>query len=220
MSSSDFDFDWDRQSRTGIAEAVLCEGKTVEQINTIVEQANKRSASLLLTRLHPQAMRECSAVFANLQTHAQSNTAILDNGLNEPEESDCLIVTAGSSDMPVALEAQQTLKFNGLDVAIIADCGVAGLWRLTEKLEQLNNAPVIIAIAGMEGALFPVLGGLVRGLVIATPTSNGYGVAEGGKVALGSALATCAPGVVTVNINNGFGAACALLKMLRAPVRV
>lgn len=209
----EFEFDWQRQQRTGIAEAVLCEGKTVDQINSILSQANDRKVSLLLTRLSTEVMQACSGV-DNLECDNQSATAVLNNGLIAPVASDCLIVTAGSSDMRVACEAQQTLRFNGLEVPVIADCGVAGLWRLTEKREQLNAAPVIIAVAGMEGALFPVLGGLVKGLVIAVPTSNGYGVATGGKTALGSALATCSPGVVTVNIDNGFGAACALLKVL------
>ena len=159
-------------------------------------------------------MQACTGVFDNLEPDEQSGTAILNNGLVAPVMSDCLIVTAGSSDMKVATEARQTLRFNGLDVPVIADCGVAGLWRLTDKLDRLQAAPVIIAVAGMEGALFPVLAGLVKSVVIAVPTSNGYGVASGGRAALGSALATCSPGVVTVNIDNGFGAACALIKMI------
>ena len=97
----------------------------------------------------------------------------------------------------------------------VHDCGVAGLWRLTDKLSELRKAPVIIAVAGMEGALFPVLAGMVPGLIIAVPGSTGYGVAEGGRAALSSALSSCAPGVVVVNVDNGFGAACALLKIIK-----
>lgn len=208
------EFDWQRQQRTGIAEAVLCEGKTSSQICAILDDANARSASLLLTRLSVTQMQACAEAVSNLEVHADSRTAVLNNGRKTSRRADHLIVTAGSSDMPIALEARQTLLFNGLDVDVVADCGVAGLWRLTDKLERLNQAPVIIAVAGMEGALFPVLAGLVKGLVIAVPTSTGYGVAEGGKVALGSALSACSPGVVSVNIDNGFGAACALLKMM------
>lgn len=210
----DVEFDWDRQQRSGIAEAVLCEGKTIAQLESILSQANERKVSLLLTRLLPTLQQHCHRIFPNLQPDVSSHTAILNNGIASPRPSDCLIITAGSSDMKVALEAQQTLRFNALDVNVIADCGVAGLWRLTDKLQQLRSAPVIIAVAGMEGALFPVLAGLVSGLVIAVPTSNGYGVAEGGKVALGSALSACSPGVVAVNIDNGFGAACAMIKAL------
>ena len=210
----DVEFDWSRQQRTGVAEAVLCEGKSVAQITNILTQANDRKASVLLTRMSADVMQACTGVFDNLEPDEQSGTAILNNGLVAPVMSDCLIVTAGSSDMKVATEARQTLRFNGLDVLVIADCGVAGLWRLTDKLDRLQAAPVIIAVAGMEGALFPVLAGLVKSVVIAVPTSNGYGVASGGRAALGSALATCSPGVVTVNIDNGFGAACALIKMI------
>ena len=131
-----------------------------------------------------------------------------------------MIVTGGTSDLRVAREAQRTLLFHGLDVAVLADCGVAGLWRLTEHADRLRAAPAIIAVAGMEGALFPVLAGLTRGLVIAVPTSVGYGVATDGRAALSTALATCAPGVVAVNVDNGFGAASALLKILRAGRRL
>lgn len=212
---SDIQFDWQRGERCGVAEAVLCEGKTTNQINQIIEQANEQSVSLLLTRLDNETADALTNSAAHrLDYEEQSRTAILNNGLPDPEPTDALIVTAGSSDMPVAIEAQRTLRFHGLDVSVIADCGVAGLWRLTEKLDRLRSAPVIIAVAGMEGALFPVLGGMVPGIVIAVPRSTGYGVAAGGKTALNTALASCAPGVVSVNIDNGFGAAGAMLKIL------
>lgn len=213
---SDFEFDWQRQQRTGIAEAVLCSDKSYQQLRAILTAANSRNTSLLLTRLDPAAATRLIADgFANLQWVEAAGVAVLDNTLPEAVRSDCLIVTAGTSDMPVALEAQHTLKFYGIDVPVLADCGVAGLWRLTDKIEQLQKAPVLIAVAGMEGALFSVLAGLVSGLVIAVPRSTGYGVSKAGRAALSSALASCAPGVVTVNIDNGFGAACALLKILQ-----
>ncbi len=213
---SDIEFDWQREQRTGIAEAVLCTGKTLTQLVTIVTDANERKASLLLTRLDQNLAAQLLEIsIGNFQWIEAASVAVLDNGLPESVTSDCLIVTAGSSDMPVALEAQQTLKFYGVNVSVLADCGVAGLWRLTDQLSRLRRAPVIIAVAGMEGALFSVLAGLVSSVVIAVPRSTGYGVAEGGHAALSSALASCAPGVVTVNIDNGFGAACAMLKILR-----
>lgn len=215
-NGGDVQFDWARADRTGIAEAVLCAGKSVAQVSGILDDANVRGASVLLTRLSAEMAEALSARGSdNLHLHQESGCGVLDNGLSAPIASPCRIVTAGSSDMPVALEAQQTLRFYGLDVPVMADCGVAGLWRLTDRLPELRSAPVIIAVAGMEGAMFPVLGGLVRGVVVAVPTSVGYGVATGGHTALNTALATCAPGVVTVNIDNGFGAACALLKMVR-----
>ena len=211
---ADFNFDWQRQARTGIAEAVLCGNKSSQQIKDIVSAAQEKQQSLLLTHLSVDAADQLLADNRNIDWHPISRTAIVDNGIKKPVASECLIVTAGTSDVPVAEEARRTLLFNGLDVQVLNDCGVAGLWRLTDQLPVLSRAPVIIAVAGMEGALFSVLAGLVSGLVIAVPGSTGYGFSEGGQAALSSALASCAPGVVVVNIDNGFGAACAMLKIL------
>ena len=126
------------------------------------------------------------------------------------------VISGGSSDLPVAREAVRTLAFHGEGALEAMDIGVAGLWRLMERLEELRPMKVVIVAAGMEGALTSVVGGLLPGAIVALPTSVGYGVAEGGRVALQSALASCAPGIVTVNIDNGYGAACAALRVLRA----
>ena len=215
MSDNEYNFDWQRGARTGIAEAVLCGSKSIEQVETIVALAQEKQQSLLLTRLSGHAAERLCSSYNNIEWHPSSATAMLDNGLPPPIESECLIVTAGTSDAGVAEEASLTLRFNGFNVKTIHDCGVAGLWRITDQLEQLRKAPVIIAVAGMEGALFSVLAGLVPGLIIAVPGSTGYGVAEDGRAALSSALSSCAPGIVVVNVDNGFGAACALLKILQ-----
>ena len=121
--------------------------------------------------------------------------------------------------MRVATEARETLRFNGFQPSLISDVGVAGLWRLLDRIDEIRQASVVIAVAGMEGALFSVLGGLISAPIIAVPTSVGYGVSRDGKTALTSALASCAPGIVTVNIDNGFGAAVAAIKMLHAANR-
>ena len=217
MILTEFNFDWQRKTRTGIAEAVLCGNKSERQIKEIVSAAQEKQQSLLLTRLSAEDAHQLCADHSNIDWHPISRTAFIDNGIAKPVSTECLIVTAGTSDVPVAEEARRTLLFNGLEVQVLNDCGVAGLWRLTDQLPVLSRAPVIIAVAGMEGALFSVLAGLVPGLVIAVPGSTGYGVAEGGQAALSSALSSCAPGVVVVNIDNGFGAACAMLKMLANP---
>ena len=208
-------FDWPRLARTGVAEAVLADGKTLEHLRAILDEAGAGKRSVLMTRLDADAAEALAGEHASrFDYDARSRTAVFDHGLPPPAPSDALIVTAGTSDLPVAMEAQRTLAFHGLDVPVLADCGVAGLWRLREHAERLERAPAIIAVAGMEGALFPVIAGMTHGIVIALPTSIGYGVAEGGTVALSTALATCAPGVVTVNIDNGFGAASAMIKIL------
>jgi NCAIR mutase (PurE)-related protein len=208
--------DWQRQSRIGVAEAVYCAGKTAAQIVRIVMLALERQQSLFLTKLEPSRFAELdAAVQRRLDFDPLSRTAVLDHGVPKAVPAGVGIVSAGTSDMPVAIEAQRALAFHGVSAAVIADVGVAGLWRLLDRIDEIADWRVVIVAAGMEGALFSVVAGQVPGLVIAVPTSVGYGVATGGMTALHSALASCAPGVVAVNIDNGFGAACAALKLLR-----
>ncbi|MCO5090360.1 nickel pincer cofactor biosynthesis protein LarB [Bosea sp. (in: a-proteobacteria)] len=213
--SGEIRMDWDRASRTGVAEAVLCAGKSGAQIEAILSEAMEAGRGLLLTRLEEDRFGVLSpSTRARIDYDPVSRTAILP----APESGERLtisvaIVAAGSSDLPVAREAARTLQFHGVEPTGIHDVGVAGLWRLMEALPEIRRHDVVIAVAGMEGALFSVLAGLVRAPVIAVPTSVGYGVGAGGRIALGSALSSCAAGLVTVNIDNGFGAACAALKI-------
>jgi NCAIR mutase (PurE)-related protein len=124
------------------------------------------------------------------------------------------IVSGGSSDVPIASEAKKTLEYYGVNSLMISDVGVAGLWRLTERLQDIQNHKVVICIAGMDAALPTVLGGLISSALIAVPTSVGYGMAEGGETALRALLVSCAPGISVVNIDNGYGAACAAIRIL------
>ena len=126
------------------------------------------------------------------------------------------MVSAGTSDAAVVREAARTLAFHGIAAEVMMDVGVAGLWRVLERRAELESFRAVIVVAGMDGALFSVIGGLVGGVVIAVPTATGYGAARGGSTALHSALTSCAPGLVVVNIGNGYGAACAALRILRA----
>jgi pyridinium-3,5-biscarboxylic acid mononucleotide synthase len=126
------------------------------------------------------------------------------------------VICAGSSDFPVAREAVRTLRYYGEQALECYDIGVAGLWRLTERVAEIRAMPVVIAVAGMDAALISVVGGLCPAVIVGVPTSVGYGVASGGDTALRASLASCAPGVVVVNIDNGYGAACAALRVLRA----
>jgi hypothetical protein len=219
--NSDFELDWDRVRRTGIAEAVLADRKSLAQLDAIGGEAIAAGRSLLFTRLSEAQHDGLGAgLRAALDYDSVSHTAIL-GAVPEPlAPPQICVVTAGTSDLPAAREAVRTLAFNGLAATLVADVGVAGLWRLTKALGTIRQHRVIIAAAGMEGALFSVLAGLVDGLVIALPTSVGYGVSAGGITALHSALASCAPGVVVVNVDNGFGAACAAIKAIRAAAAV
>jgi len=211
----DVRLDFDRLKRTGVAEAVFAEGKTAGQVESIVLACLTAEQRLLLTRLSTQkwdALGE--TVKAALDYDPVSNTAILGLGDEPLRDGQICIVAAGTSDLRVAREAQRTLIFHGHQADLVVDVGVAGLWRLLQEIERIRRHRVIIAVAGMEGALFSVLAGLVDSLVIAVPTSVGYGVSANGKAALSSALASCSPGIVTVNIDNGFGAAAAALKIV------
>jgi hypothetical protein len=213
----DINFDFQRPERIGLSEAVLCLGKTPEQIAEAIATAEARGVPLLLTRLSPGAFATLPpSAQAALDYDPRSCTAILGPWRPPAGEPALAVVTAGTSDLQAAREALRTLAFYGLPAREIADVGVAGLWRLLRHEEELRRYRVVIVVAGMEGALFSVVGGLVGGVVIAVPTSTGYGAARGGETALHAALASCAPGMVAVNIDNGYGAACAAIRALGA----
>jgi NCAIR mutase (PurE)-related protein len=212
---SDFTFDWDREARTGTAEAVLCAPKTSAQIAAILAEAAGAHKRLLLTRLAADQHADLpEALRALLDFDPLSRTAILGSPHGGTPVQGALIVAAGTADLFAAREAARTLEFHGHAAPVVADVGVAGLWRLTAQIERLRAARVLIVAAGMEGALFSVIAGLVAAPVIALPTSVGYGISAGGTVALHAALASCAPGVLVVNIDNGFGAAVSAIKIL------
>ncbi len=212
---TEFRLDWERGERTGTSEAVLCEPKTAAQIDAIVAHAIELGRRLLLTRLGNRKFERLSAPARSaLDYDAVTRTAILGD-LPAPRGSGRVaIVCGGTSDLAVAREAARTLAFAGEAATLHADVGVAGLWRLMERLDDIRRHRVVIVVAGMEGALFSVLAGLVPCAVIAVPTSVGYGVAAGGRAALHAALASCASGISVVNIDNGFGAAHAALRIL------
>lgn len=206
--------DLERRARVGFDEAILCAGKSTEQLGAIFDAVG--DGTLLLTRLTTDA-------FDALPVHRQeridydpvSRTGFFGDVGAATGEARIAVVTAGTSDVPVSREAVRTLAYYGAPCLAISDVGVAGLWRLMERIDEIRRHPVVIAVAGLDAALPSVIGGLVPGLVIAVPTSTGYGVAEGGMTALRSALVSCAPGIVVVNIDNGYGAACAALRALR-----
>ena len=205
--------DWDREARTGTAEAVLCDGKTAEHIAAILSEAEGQNRRLLLTRLDPDVAR--SIARPTFDYDILSRTGMLGAPV-DPLIPGVAVVTGGTSDLPVALESARTLNFHGYAGPVIADVGVAGLWRLLDRIDDIRSHRILIAVAGMEGALFSVLTGLVAAPVIAVPAPCGYGVGADGSAALTSALASCAAGLTVVNIGNGFGAACAAIRMLRA----
>ena len=211
---TDFVLDDARAARIGFGEAVFCAGKSVTQIADIIAQAQ---VPMLLTRLDPERYAALPALQRDrLDYDPLSSTAFSGTPAPITGPARIAVVTAGTSDLPVAREAARTLGFNGHDCELIADVGVAGLWRLMRRLETLRSMKVLIVAAGMDAALPSVIGGLVSSVIIAVPTSVGYGVAAGGHTALNAILASCAPGITTVNIDNGYGAACAAIRVLGA----
>ena len=208
-------FDHDRLARTGLPEAVFCQGKAHEFLLELLSRFGKGSGkAILFTRLAPD-------VFASMPTdvqerydyHALSRTAYGDC-LPAKEKGQVAIVSAGTADAPVTWEAARTLAYLGISCNVFEDCGVAGLWRLTERLDAINACDVVIVVAGLDAALASVLGGLCPRPIFAVPTSIGYGIAQNGHTALHSMLASCAPGIAVLNVDNGYGAACAAARVI------
>lgn len=217
----DIKLDFDRAQRLGLEEAIYCAGKTTGHIARILDHAQARGARLLLTRLYETQLIELPEHHRNaLDYEPVSRTAFFGSTAPISGEPRVAIVVAGTSDLFVSREAARTLAYYGVPALEVTDVGVAGLWRLLERVEQIRALPVVIVVAGMDAALPTVVGGLVPSAVIGVPTSVGYGVATGGQSALNAMLASCAPGVAVMNIDNGYGAACAALRILRATGRL
>ncbi|GAL35628.1 Circadian phase modifier [Vibrio maritimus] len=215
---SDIIIDFDRKARCAVEEAILCERKSVTQIEQIIAIGLEKQVRFLFTRLEEQKWQKLNPTLReHLDYCALSHTAVMGK-VETPsaQEPMIAIVSGGSSDTGVCREALTTLNYHGYSAKLFEDVGVSALWRLTNALEDINKAKIIIAVAGMEAALPTVLSGMTHRPVIAVPTSVGYGVSEGGQLALNACLGSCAAGLMTVNIDNGFGAACAAIKLLKS----
>lgn len=207
-------FDHGRHARIGLPEAVFCEGKASGAVMALLEEHATGATPILFTRLDakvfdaaPASVREC------YDYHALSRTAFT-RCLTRETGGMAAVVSAGTADGAVAWEAIRTLRYLGIECQAFEDNGVAGLWRLTSNLPDLARADVIIVVAGLDAALASVMGGLSGRPIFAVPTSVGYGVARHGEAALASMLVSCAPGVAVLNIDNGYGAACAAARVI------
>lgn len=196
-----------RELRVGYPEVIYCAGKTTEQVVRIFQYRMKGDGNVLATRADPETYRAVLAVCPEARYNPAGRTITVRRREEPPTESYIAIVSAGTSDLPVVEEAAETALIFGNRVERIVDVGVAGIHRLFARLDVIRGARVVIVVAGMEGALASVVGGLVSKPVIAVPTSIGYGANFGGLSALLSMLNSCANGVSVVNIDNGFGAA-------------
>ena len=202
-----------RHTRCGIPEVIYAESKSVEQIFAIAKQILKQKLPLLITRIDENKYAQLRRRLSNLKYNSAAKAAFLSTAIGR-KIGGILIATAGTSDIPVAEEAAVTCDAMGFAPERLYDVGVAGIHRLISSAKSLERAKVIIVAAGMEGALPSVVGGLVDKPVIAVPTSVGYGASFQGIAALLSMLNSCASGVTVVNIDNGFGAAAAAIRIM------
>ncbi|HUG42411.1 MAG TPA: nickel pincer cofactor biosynthesis protein LarB [Longimicrobiales bacterium] len=215
--------DHHRPLRQGQPEVVFGPGKTVPQLLEICRRFHRRGDGFLVTRLEPEGRDALAAEFPAGSRNDDARTFHLASPAHDPPgvRGTVLVVTGGTGDIPVAEEAAVTAAAFGNPVERLYDVGVAGLHRILTHVEPLRRATVVIVAAGMEGALPSVVGGLVASPVVAVPTSVGYGASFGGVAPLLAMLNSCAPGITVVNIDNGFGAACAATRInqLAAPER-
>lgn len=198
--------DTHRLLRKGFPEVIYCPGKTIDQIDKIFTHLTSRSGPVLLTRASEEIFNFLRRRHKSVRYNQPARAIYVRRRKKIPPKGSVLIITAGTGDIPVAEEAKLTLALMDNKVKTLYDVGVAGIHRLLDKKESFKQAKVIIVIAGMEGALASVVGGLYAGPVIAVPTSVGYGAHFQGLAALLTMLNSCAPGIAVVNIDNGFGA--------------
>lgn len=212
--------DHHRALRQGAPEVVFGEGKTADEIVAIARAMEDAGENVLVTRLKPEGRDALTTAFPRARFNERARTARIESKpiAARPGAPVC-VVSAGTSDLGVAEECAETLHALGIPVTRVTDVGVAGIHRLLHRAEDLRAAACVVAIAGMEGALPSVIGGLVSCPVIAVPTSIGYGTAFGGVTALFAMLTSCASGLVVVNIDNGFGAAMAAHRVLSGAKR-
>jgi len=201
--------DHHRELRSGLPEVIYSQGKSITQLKKIIRSLNNANSDTLATKLSSDAYKKLkTSLPKGAKYNEQAQTLVIRNKKAKQPVGLITIVTAGTSDIPIAEEAAVTADLLGSRVETIFDVGVAGLHRLLDNIEQIKKARVLIIVAGMEGALASVVGGLVSQPIIAVPTSIGYGASFNGISALLTMLNSCATGIAVVNIDNGFGAGC------------
>ncbi len=209
------EIDSSREERCGFSEVIYGESKTAAQINAIVlEMVKNNQEVILITRLDEPKAEKLLESFPQGIYDNIAQTLIIGEVKNFISSEDVIVLTAGTSDLNVAKEAINTLYAFGIKASLINDVGVAGIHRLLNKLPILQKAKVVIVVAGMEGALPSVVGGLIDSVIIAVPTSVGYGASLNGFTPLLTMLSSCASGITVTNIDNGFGAACAAKRVI------
>ncbi len=201
--------DHHRGLRNGMPEVIYCQGKTPIQIKKIIQSMTRAGHSVLATKLSKEIFRKLKpSLPQGAKYNETAQTLVIEKAKSKKKIGSIIIISAGTSDIPIVEEASITAQLLGSKTETLFDVGVAGIHRLFDNLERIRKARVVIVVAGMEGALASVVGGLVDKPIIAVPTSIGYGTSFGGIAALLTMLNSCATGIAVVNIDNGFGAGC------------
>ena len=212
----DIRFDFDRQNRLGLIEAIWGEHKSVEQLKKVAQEVLKKDEFVFITRINERKAGCLQEIYSSAIYIKDANCLVIGENANKIEsEKTVAIVSGGSSDLKVSLEVKTALEIYGINCETFIDVGVAGIHRLFSQIDKINEHDLIIVCAGMEGALATVIGGLLPKPIIGVPVSVGYGVSKDGMVALNSMLASCSPGIMVMNIDNGYGAAMAALRIIK-----
>ena len=213
----DIKFDFQRRERIGLIEAVWGEDKSIDQLKRLSENVLNKNEVVFITRINSEKANYLLELYDDARFYEEANCLIIGKNLSKLNTNKKVaIISGGSSDLTVTLEAQLALEIYGVNCQSFIDVGVAGLHRLMSQLEEINKYDVLIVCAGMEGALATVVGGLLAQPIIAVPVSVGYGVSKNGETALNSMLASCSPGIAVMNIDNGYGAAMAALRIIKS----
>ena len=213
----DIRYDFDRQNRIGLIEAIWGEHKSVEQLKKVAQEVLNKGEFVFITRINESKARCLQDIYSNAVFIENANCLVIGENVNKiKSEKTVAIVSGGSSDLKVSLEVKAALEIYGISCETFIDVGVAGVHRLFSQLDKIKEHDLIIVCAGMEGALATVIGGLLPQPIIGVPVSVGYGVSKDGMVALNSMLASCSPGIMVMNIDNGYGAAMAALRIIKS----
>jgi len=212
----DIRFDFQRRDRIGLVEAVWGADKTVDQLKRLTEEVLKKKEVVFITRIAREKAVHIIDIHKEARFFEESKCLIIGENVNKiVTNKKVAIISGGSSDLAVTLEAKLALEIHGISCESFVDVGVAGLHRLINQLDEIKKYDVLIVCAGMEGALATVVGGLLPQPIIAVPVSVGYGVSKNGETALNSMLSSCSPGISVMNIDNGYGAAMAALRIIK-----
>ena len=212
----DIRFDFQRRERIGLIEAIWGADKSIDQLKRVSKEVLEKKEVVFITRIDKEKAMHLLDMYENATFYEEANCLRIGENLKKiSTEKKVAIISGGSSDLAVTLEAKLSLEIYGVSCQTFIDVGVAGLHRLFSEIEEINKYDVLIVCAGMEGALATVIGGLLSQPIIAVPVSVGYGVSKNGETALNSMLSSCAPGISVMNIDNGYGAAMAALRIIK-----